>query len=68
MRSSPLHKLAIVSFLLAFAGCKLGNNVLRLVGWDSQSKAIDRATDGSPNERIQFQAHEAHQQLNRPFF
>jgi hypothetical protein len=68
MRARLLHKLAIVSFLVSFAGCESGSGVLRLLGWDSQSKAIDRATDGSPNERIQFQAHEAHQHLNRPFF
>jgi hypothetical protein len=68
MYALMLRKVAIFSFLILFAGCESGSGVLRLLGWDSQSKAIERATDGSPNERIQFQAHEAHQQLNRPFF
>jgi hypothetical protein len=68
MRARLLHKVAIVSLLISFTGCESGSGVLRLLGWDSQSKAIDRATEGSPNERIQFQAHEARQQLNRPFF
>jgi hypothetical protein len=68
MYARLLRKVALISFLIGFAGCESGSGVLRLLGWDSQSKTIDRATEGSPSERIQFQAHEAHQQLNRPFF
>jgi hypothetical protein len=68
MYSRTLRKVWLISFLISFTGCESGSGVLRLLGWDSQSKAIDRATEGSPNERIQFQAHEAHEQLNRPFF
>ena len=67
MHSRVLRKLAIV-FLMPFVGCETGNSMLRLLGWEYQSKAIDQATQGSPNERIQYQAHEAHQQLDRPFF
>jgi hypothetical protein len=68
MHARILYNLAVIFLLTSFIGCESGSGVLRLLGWDSQSKAVDRATEGSPNERIQFQAHEAHEQLNRPFF
>jgi hypothetical protein len=67
MHARILRKLAII-FLVPFVGCETGNSILRLFGGEYQSKAIGHATQGSPNEEIQYQAHEAHQQLNRPFF
>lgn len=60
-------RLLLILCLATSLGCEAMRTVVGIFSWESQNKAIDRSTRGSPNEQIQFEGSQAQRQLEHRF-
>ncbi len=66
MLSGACRILMLLSLAIA-TGCEAARALVGIFSLDSQSRAIDRSAKNSPNEQIQYERSQAHQQLDHQF-